>query len=308
MNMKIDELLKTRRPCFSFEFFPPRDETGFSSLFDTLQRLKSLQPDFVSVTYGAGGNTRRKTVDLVARIKHEIGLEPMAHLTCVGASRDEIKQVLDELAEKKLENIMALRGDPPQDQPVFVPHPEGFAHANELVEFIRLNYGFSIGAAAYPEKHPESPTLELDFEHLKKKVAAGANFLVTQLFFDNHDYFKFVEKAWKVGIRVPIIAGIMPILSVPQIKRFTQMCGARIPASLSRLIDTFQSDPKAVEQCGIYHATAQCIELLEQKIPGIHFYTLNRSRATWTIFENLKNEKKLIPIPLDSMTNPAAES
>jgi methylenetetrahydrofolate reductase (NADPH) len=303
--MKIHELLKSHPPCFSFEFFPPREDVGFAALFETIRLLKNLQPDFVSVTYGSGGATRRKTVDLVGRIKHEIGLETMAHLTCVGASRGEVRLVLDDLVKNELENVMALRGDPPQDQASFVPHPEGFSHANELIEFARRNYDFSIGAACYPEKHPECPTFELDMENLKRKVDSGANFLISQLFFDNHDYFAFVEKTWKLGIRIPIIAGIMPILSVPQIRRFAQMCGARIPASLARLIDTFQKDAKAVEQCGIYHATAQCIELLEQKIPGIHFYTLNRSRATWTVFENLKNERKLPPnpfsVPMDNL-------
>jgi methylenetetrahydrofolate reductase (NADPH) len=298
--MKIQQLLKGNNPRFSFEFFPPKDEAGFNHLFEAIRLLKTLQPDYVSVTYGAGGTTRRKTLDMVVRIREEIGIETMAHLTCVGASKREVQLVLDELAERKIENIMALRGDPPQDQKQFVPHPDGFQYASELVHCIRQNYSFCIGAACYPEKHPESPTFELDLQNLKRKVDAGADFLITQLFFDNHDYFDFVEKVWKMGIRLPIIAGIMPILSVPQIRRFTQMCGARIPASLIRLIEVFQNDPRAVEQCGIYHATSQCIELLEQKIPGIHFYTLNRSKATWTIFENLKNEKKLPLSPLAS--------
>lgn len=296
--MKIHQLLKSHQPCFSFELFPPKDDAGFDSLFETIRLLKRLQPDYVSVTYGAGGSTRKKTVDLVGRIRKEIGLETMAHLTCVGSSREEIGQVLGELASSGIENIMALRGDPPDGQKEFIPHPAGFKYASELIQYARGNYDFSLGAACYPEKHPECPTVELDLENLKRKVECGVDFLITQLFFDNHDYFGFVEKTWKIGIRVPILAGIMPILSVPQIRRFTQMCGARIPPSLSRLIETFQNDPKAVEQCGIYHATAQCMELLEQKIPGIHFYTLNRSRATWTIFENLKNEKKLPPTPM----------
>jgi methylenetetrahydrofolate reductase (NADPH) len=295
--MKIHQLIKNHQPCFSFEFFPPKDDAGFDALFETIRLLKNLQPDYVSVTYGAGGSTRKKTVELVGRIKTEIGLETMAHLTCAGASRSEILQVVEGFHSKGIENIMALRGDPPQKQRTFTPHPEGFRYASELVQFLRSHFDFSLGAACYPEKHPECPTFELDLENLKRKVDGGADFLISQLFFDNHDFFSFAEKTWKEGIRIPLIAGIMPILSVPQIRRFTQMCGARIPPSLSRLIETFQDDPKAVEQCGIYHATSQCMELLEQKIPGIHFYTLNRSRATWTIFENLKNEKKLPPSP-----------
>lgn len=296
--MHIHRILNNNTPCFSFEFSPPKDEAGFVALFETVQRLKALHPDFISVTYGAGGSTRRKTVDLVARINQELGLVTMAHLTCVGASKGEVAQVLDELAGRGIENVMALRGDPPRDQKEFVPHPDGFQHANELVEFIKSKYHFSIGAACYPEKHPQAPTMDIDLENLKRKVGAGADFLVTQLFYDNHDYFSFVEKVWKIGIRCPVLAGIMPILSVPQIKRITEMCGSRIPASLVRLIEAVQNDAHAVEQCGIYYATAQCIELLEQKVPGIHFYTMNKSTATWSIFENLKNEKKLPPPPV----------
>lgn len=286
--MKISDLLKRGTPCFSFEFFPPKDEPGFEELFRTVGLLKQLNPTFVSVTYGAGGSTRRKTVDLVTRIKHELGIESMAHLTCAGASREEVQQVLEELVGQRMENVLALRGDPPKGQSEFVPNPGGFAHANELVAFIKSRYDLCVGGAAYPEKHPECPTLEQDLENLKRKVDAGADFLITQLFFDNADYFRFVERARQTGIQLPIIPGIMPILSVPQIKRFTQMCGARIPPQFLRQIEALQDNGSAVERCGIEHATSQCQELLEQRAPGIHFYTLNRSRATWSIFENLK--------------------
>src|SRR5262249_20535250 len=227
-------------PSFSFEFFPPKDDAGFQSLFETVGALQQLKPTFVSVTYGAGGSTRRKTIELVTRIKQNLGLEAMAHLTCVGASRNEVQAVLEELVENNLQNVLALRGDPPRGETRFVPTEDGFRHASELVAFIRSNHDLSIGAAAYPEKHPESPTRESDLRYLKVKVDAGADFLITQLFFDNNDYWDFVKRARDIGIGVPIIPGIMPILSVPQIKRFTEMCGARIPAELLTQIETIQ--------------------------------------------------------------------
>jgi methylenetetrahydrofolate reductase (NADPH) len=289
--MKIRDLLKRGSPSFSFEFFPPKDEAGFQALFETVGALKQLNPTFVSVTYGAGGSTRRKTIDLVTRIKHNLGLESMAHLTCVGASRDEVQTVVEELVANQMENVLALRGDPPKGQTQFVPNPNGFQHANELVGFIRANYDLSIGAAAYPEKHPESPSRESDLTYLKAKVDAGADFLVTQLFFNNRDYFEFVERCHQIGIHLPIIPGIMPILNLPQIKRFTEMCGAHIPPELRKRIEHVQDDYQAVEKCGIEHATTQCQELLDQQAPGIHFYTLNRSKATWEIFQSLKNQE-----------------
>jgi methylenetetrahydrofolate reductase (NADPH) len=212
----------------------------------------------------------------------------MAHLTCVGASKAEVQQVLDELVANRMENVLALRGDPPKGEARFVAHPDGFAYANELVEFIRSRYSLCIGGAAYPEKHPECPNADLDLDNLKRKVDAGAEFLVTQLFFDNVDYFRFIERCRKVGISVPIVPGIMPILSAPQIKRITQMCGARIPATLLQRIEALHDNRVEVERCGVDHATEQCRNLLEQGAPGIHFYTLNRSKATWTIFGDLK--------------------
>jgi len=286
--MKISELLQRGRPCFSFEFFPPKAEAGFEELFKTVGLLKQLNPTYVSVTYGAGGSTRRQTVELVTRIKHELGIESMAHLTCVGASRSEIEQVLEQLVSNRMENVLALRGDPPKGQTRFVAHPDGFAYASELVQFIRSQYALCVGSAAYPEKHPECPTREMDLDNLKRKVDAGAEFLVTQLFFDNSDYFDFVERCRRAGIQVPIVPGIMPILSVSQIKRFTQMCGAHIPDTLLQRIDPVQDNGDEVERCGVEHATAQCLNLLEQGAPGIHFYTLNRSKATWSIFQHLK--------------------
>ena len=286
--MRISDILRTDRRAVSFEFFPPRDDAGFASLFATIEALKALDPSYVSVTYGAGGSTRRKTVELVKRIKHEIGIESMAHLTCVGANRNEISSVLDDLAAAGLDNVLPLRGDPPKGESEFVPTPGGFRYANELVAFIRERHSFCLGGACYPEKHPEAPSAEADLDNLKRKVDAGVDFLITQLFFDNDDYLKFRERAVAAGVRVPILAGIMPILNVKQIKRFTRMCGASLPNALRKKIEAVEDDGEAVRQVGIYHATRQCEDLLRDGVPGIHFYTLNRSTATRAIYQSIK--------------------
>lgn len=289
--MRICEQLASGRPTLSFEFFPPKDDIGFWDLYRTIESLKPLAPTYVSVTYGAGGGTRRKTVELVSRIKSDAGIEPLAHLTCVGSERGEIARVTDELKSRGVENILALRGDPPQGEKVFIPCPGGFRYANELVSFIRERHAdFCIGAACYPEGHPECPSREADLDNLKRKVDAGVDFLITQLFFDNADFLAFREQAVRAGINVPIIAGIMPVLSVNQIKRFTQMCGASIPESLLRRIDSVEDDPEAVRHVGMYHSTQQCLELLENDVAGIHFYTLNRSAATRAIYQFIKAE------------------
>ena len=286
--MRISDILRTDRRAVSFEFFPPRDDAGFATLFATIEALKELDPSYVSVTYGAGGSTRRKTVELVKRIKHEIGIESMAHLTCVGANRDEIGSVLDDLAAAGLDNVLPLRGDPPKGESDFVPTPGGFRYANELVAFIRERHSFCLGGACYPEKHPEAPSAEADLDNLKRKVDAGVDFLITQLFFDNDDYLRFRERAVAAGVRVPILAGIMPILNVKQIKRFTRMCGASLPNALRQKIEAVEDDGEAVRQIGIYHATRQCEDLLREGVPGIHFYTLNRSTATRAIYQSIK--------------------
>lgn len=296
--MRIRDLLERSRPTLSFEFFPPKDDIGFWDLYKTIESLKRLEPAYVSVTYGAGGSTRRKTVELVGRIK-EIGIEPLAHLTCVGSDKGEIAAILDELKAKGIENVLALRGDPPQGQSAFVPAEGGFRYANELVSFLRSRGDpFCIGAACYPEGHPESPNREVDLDNLKRKVEAGVDFLITQLFFDNADFFAFRERAIRAGVRVPIIAGIMPILSVNQVKRFTQMCGAKIPPTLLRRIEAVEDDVEAVRHVGMYHATQQCLELLQNDVAGVHFYTLNRSTASRSIYQLIK------PMPGDGQ--PAA--
>ena len=285
--MKIIDVLKQDKPAFSFEFFPPKDNDGFDKLFETIDNLKPLNPAFVSVTYGAGGSTRSKTIGLVGRIKKEIGLESMAHLTCVGHNSDEILNVLESIKKQNVDNVLALRGDPPAGEINFTKPNNGFGYAVELVQFICERFSFCIGVAGYPEGHPESSNREEDLFHLKKKVLAGASFIVTQLFFDNKYYFDFVASLRKIGVDVPVIPGIMPIVNLKQIKRFTKMCGATIPHDLMVRLEEAQDDPESVCQIGIDHAANQCRKLLMHGAPGIHFYTLNRSRATLSVLERL---------------------
>ncbi len=293
--MKITDLLRFARergePVFSFEFFPPRTEQGVAALFQAVEALRPLAPAYVCVTYGAGGSTRARTLELVKRLKHEVEVEAMAHITCVGASRDEIAAVLDELAQAGVRNVMALRGDPPRGETTFTPHPEGFRYASELVAFIRSQpqrWSFCLGAAAYPEGHLETRDLARDLANLKGKVDAGADFLVTQLFFDNARYFQFVERARAVGIGVPILPGIMPIQTVEQIERMTKMCGASLPRLLRAAMDVRREDPEAARELGLAYATLQCSDLLRRGAPGIHFYTLNRSPSTRAILSALR--------------------
>lgn len=287
--MKIIDILNSGRRTVSFEFFPPKSDQGFEDLFRTIEALRPLEPNYVSVTYGAGGSTRRKTVDLVTRIKNEIGIEAMAHLTCVGSTREEIADVLSTLDQGGIQNVLPLRGDPPKGETAFKPTPGGFAYANELVDYIRgQSHSFCLAAACYPEKHPEAASSESDLENLKRKVDAGIDFLITNLFFHNDDFYRFRDRAVAAGIRVPIVAGIMPIRNVKGIKRFTQMCGAAIPAGLLLKIEAVEDDDEAVAQIGMHHATRQCEDLLDQGVAGLHFYTLNRSTATRAIVQEIK--------------------
>ncbi len=285
--MKIVERLGGE-PAFSFEFFPPKDAEGVERLFETIAELRPYAPAYVSVTYGAGGSTRRLTVELVRRIKHEVGIEAMAHLTCVGATRVELCEVLDQLKAHGIENVIALRGDPPKGETQFVRTEGGLGYGSELVALIRARYDFCIAAACYPEAHSESKSAEADLLHLKAKVDAGADFLITQLFFDNADYFRFVERVRALGITVPIIAGIMPITNLSQIKRFTALCGATIPAPLLAELEACGGDTAALQAIGVEHATAQCKDLISRGVPGIHFYTLNRSLATRHVLDRLR--------------------
>ena len=286
--MRISELFTTGRPILSFEFFPPKDDVGFWDLYRTIESLKPLAPAYVSVTYGAGGAARRKTLDLVERIKRDIGIESMAHLTCVGATQDQLVEIVDDLRQHGIDNVLALRGDPPAGETHYTPPPDGLRYAAELVALIRSRSDLCVAAACYPEGHPDTPDSALDIEYLRAKVDAGVDFLVTQLFFHNDDFFRFRDRAEAAGITVPIVAGIMPILSVKQIKRFTEMCGASIPADLLGRIEGVEDDAEAVRHIGMYHATQQCIQLIENGVAGIHFYTLNRSTATRAIYQLIK--------------------
>ncbi len=291
--MRITQLFETStRPVFSFEFFPPKNDEGRRALESVVAELARLEPGFVSVTYGAGGSTRDRTIELVRHIKREIGLEAMAHLTCVGSSRAELTHVLDRLERASIENVIALRGDPPKGETEFRPHPDGLSHASDLIAFIRAEQRpFCIAAAGYPETHLEAPSPDADLQYLKLKVDLGAEVIITQLFFDNAVYFDFVERARAAGIEVPIVPGIMPITNVGQIERFTTMCGATIPADLHARLDAVRRDSEAVAALGVEHALAQCRELLRRGAPGVHFYTLNRSRSTRDIVAELLRER-----------------
>ncbi len=287
--MLIRDLLAEGKPSFSFEFFPPKNDEAAAQLERTIAELGELEPTFVTVTYGAGGTTREKTIDIVSRIKHETGIEAMAHLTCVGSTREELREVLRRLTANGVQNILALRGDPPKGETAFRAVEGGFTYANELVAFIREELGESvcIGGAGYPEKHVECANPAVDMDHLKRKVDAGLDFITTQLFFDNRVYFEFVDRARSCGIVIPIIPGIMPITSAPGVERMTAMCGATLPFKLAAELNRRRDDARAVQQLGVAHATAQCVDLLMGGAPGIHFYTLNRSTATSEIFTAL---------------------
>jgi methylenetetrahydrofolate reductase (NADPH) len=285
--MRIDDALATTRPFFSFEFFPPKDDEGSRQLFRTISALQPLRPAFVSITYGAGGSTRARTVSLAKQIQHEIGLTVVAHVTCVGASRAELRSLFDELARAGIENVLALRGDPPKGEERFVAPAGGFAHASELVAMLRRNYDFCIGAACYPEKHPEAPSFDADLENLRRKVDAGADFLVSQLFFDNDAFFEFERRAREAGIQTPILPGLMPITNFEQIKRFVAMCGAGIPPKLQVEMELRKGDADAIEAMGVAYASMQAVALLHAGTPGIHFYTLNKSPATRAIVSSL---------------------
>lgn len=296
--MRIAQRLLQPTPCFSFEFFPPRTPAGVENLMQTLRELVELQPGFVSVTYGAGGSTQSVTADLVARIQGEVGIEAMAHVTCVGHGRQDLSTLFDRLRDLGITNVLGLRGDPPRPAgspgaTPFSPVPDGFRYASELLQFIHdgkqaRGWDFCLGAACYPEGHIECESRDHDLRHLAIKVGAGAEFLITQLFFDNAFYFDFLQRAQAARVRVPIVPGIMPITSFEQVDRFTRLCGATIPMRLRLQLERYQHDADAVLELGVAHATVQAIELLQRGAPGIHFYTLNKSRATRMILSALR--------------------
>lgn len=295
--MHISDILAKSKPSLSFEFFPPRSESAWDELYQTIRDLESLKPAFVSVTYGAGGTTREMTHDLVVKIKETTSIPPVPHLTCVGHTKEEVHQILERYAQAGVGNILALRGDPPKDQPHYDWSQGDFTHAADLVRFIReFNEsgshpdprGFGIGVAGFPEGHPATPNRMDELEHLKAKVDAGANYICTQLFFDNHDFLDFRDRCSLSGINVPIIAGVMPVTSVKGMKRMAELAaGARYPAKLIRSLNRAGDDSNAVERVGIHYAAEQCSGLLDEGVDGIHFYTLNKSRATQEIFQSL---------------------
>ncbi len=286
--MRIDQLLEHRRPAFSFEFFPPKTDDGQRTLEGTLSVLRGDDPDYVSVTYGAGGTTRARTVEITKWLKQDLGIEAMAHLSCVGEPTERLVEILEEIQGSGIENVLALRGDPPRGQPDWAPHPGGLTSSVELIRLIRERFDFCVGAACHPEIHPDAPDRDSDLRYAREKVEAGASFLITQLFFDNELYFDFVEHARAAGIGVPIIPGIMPITNVSQIKTITGMCGATIPEELERQLDGRAEDREAVAELGVAYATLQCSDLLARGAPGVHFYTLNRSPATRAILAALR--------------------
>ncbi len=287
--MRIDEILRrSEEPVFSFEFFPPRSEEGERNLREAIEKLAPLEPSFVSITYGAGGSTRDLTIELTRWMKHELGLEAMSHLTGYGATIDELRAILDRIAKAGIENVLALRGDPPKDRPDWRVEEEEIQFSGQLIELISGNYSFCVGAACYPEVHIEAPSLAAEIESLRIKAEAGASFFITQLFFDNDAYFSYVEAARAAGIEQPIIAGLMPITGFEQIKRMTALSGAKIPERLLEQLELRADEPGTVLELGVAYTTVQAADLLARGAPGIHFYTLNRSPSTSAILSALK--------------------
>jgi methylenetetrahydrofolate reductase (NADPH) len=285
--MKITDIFTSNDRTFSFEFFPPKDEVSAVDFGINVGQLLKLSPSFVSVTYGAGGSNQERTFNLVDYLQNKIGLNTMAHYTCVGSSREKIATDMEYLNKIGIENVMLLRGDPPKGTDSFTAPVNGFSYASELISFVRQHFTFSIGAAANPEKHPEARTLADYLKNLKIKCDAGASFLITQLFFDNGAYFAFLEHARKAGIACRIIPGIIPITNYKQIKRFAEMTATSFPPDLLDNMESHQHDPDKVYQIGLDHAIKQCINLLQAGVPGLHFYTLNKSRAAVEVFESL---------------------
>lgn len=286
--MHIREVFEKNRTSFSFEFFPPKDRQASETLYTTIADLTPLDPSFVSVTYGAGGSTRELTHEVVVRLQRETNLTVVSHLTCVGHTKDEIRAILEKYIQSGIENILALRGDPPAGHGAWTPVPGGFNHAGDLVSFIKREFpSIGVGVAGFPEGHPSTPNRLKEIDLLKEKVDAGADYICTQLFFENRDFYDFCERCELAGIRIPIIAGIMPVTSTKNMRRMADLAlGARFPARLLRALQRAENDDY-VAKVGVHWATEQVRDLLDNKIKGIHFYTLNRSKATIEIYQNL---------------------
>lgn len=288
--MRIRELIETRRPFVSLEFFPPKEREAWDGFFEVVERIKPIQPLFVSVTYGAGGSTHAHTLEIVSRLKTAYGLEPMAHLTCVGASREKIRGFLGGLVAAGVDNVLALRGDPPRGQENFVPDSEDFQHASDLVSFIRQEFpALGVAVAGYPECHPDAVSPEADLDFLCRKVALGGEVVVTQLFFDNDCYFAFVDKVRAAGIDAPIIPGVLPVMSLASIKRLVGLCGASLPPAFLAELEAADASggAAAVAKVGIAHATRQARDLIARGAPGVHLYTLNKAEAVLSIVSGL---------------------
>jgi len=286
--VRIDEIIASKAPTFSVEFFPPKTEEATASLFETARSLRELEPDFVSVTYGAGGSTRDGTVEITRALKDDLGYETMAHLSCVGETTEGLAATLDRITRAGVENVFALRGDPPRGEDDFVQPEGGLGSAAELAAFIAGGWDFTVGGACFPEVHPEAPDLETDLAYLRTKVEAGASFLITQLFFDNQVYFDFVAAARAAGIEAPILAGVIPVASFAQTKRICELCDASIPERLEAAFAAAGGDERAEFELGIAYAAQQCAELLLAGAPGIHFYALNRAPATRAVLGALR--------------------
>jgi methylenetetrahydrofolate reductase (NADPH) len=285
--MRIKDLFQPHRKVLSFELSAPRDG-NLEALFHTVGELQKLKPDYISVTYGAGGSSRDMTFGIAIRLK-QAGVLPLMHFTCVGHSRDEIRQMLDQVKRAGIENVLALRGDPPRGQTSFTPAPDGFRYANELIRFIRSEgYDFCLGVAGYPEGHPEAPSFDADLQNLKKKVEEGVQFIVTQLFFDNRDYFRYVQRLREMGIDLPVQPGIWLLTDYAQTQRICSLCGAKIPPEVTELLESAKGDKEKVTRIGIDLATRQCEDLLRKGVPGIHFYVLNKSHVVKEVLENLR--------------------
>jgi len=290
--MRISEIFEKQERTFSFEFFPPKNFTATIDLGINVGQLLKLNPSFISVTYGAGGSTQNQSFDLLDYLENKIGLTTMAHYTCVGANKAKIEADMQALYDMNVENLMLLRGDPPKGAKEFPENPDGFNNGSDLVSFVKKQDRFCIGAGAYPEGHIEADSLEEDLKFLKKKFEAGSDFLVTQMFFDNDYYFDFLQKTQNLGINCRIIPGLIPITNFKQIKRFAKMSGAKVPQEIVEKMQPYQDSPKKIYQIGVDLAIEQCEDLLEKGAPGIHFYTLNKSRATVDIFESLSKKSK----------------
>ena len=290
--MKIKDMFEQKRTVFSMEIFPPKFDMPVESIYATLDGLKGLEPDYISVTYGAGGKSKDRTVEIARKIREEYGIESMAHLTCISHSKEEVAKLITDLKNAGIENVLALRGDIPEDPDFQFPTPLHYEHASQLVSELKRDGGFSIGAACYPECHPDCVNLKTDIKNLKHKVDCGADFLVSQLFFDNEEFFEFMEKLEIAGIDIPVEAGIMPVLNKNQILRMCKLSGCKVPKKLQRMLDRFGDDPQSLREAGEAYATEQIIDLVTGGVRGIHLYSMNKPDVSKRIWDNIQSIRR----------------